>query len=239
MSQDALRLDEACQHVHNTLRPQLKDWTEEALREVTGPHSAVLQQPGRNAEKQALVQQGLEEAVNHRIKRRLVREAFDKIEGLEMFSIERLRLMQSRVVGSFQNLPLHVPISLPHSQHLIDPWRAAIFVGIFAVLGAIVDGLISQKLSLFTFLFPGLGASLLADLQLRSNRSLKKKSWLAQGLSLLWTEDKASLSWEAEARSSLEQVLGQALQQVVVLIRLSGQLEGVKQEQAQVNHWLI
>jgi hypothetical protein len=236
MTQDELRIEEMAQRILLATQERSEEWAKQAVQEVLEAHQSRLQQDHDAAERQALLTQGLQDAINHRIKKDMLDCAVEALQECGVFVKEEWLSVQRDVRVALERIPVSLTIHVPKGLPILDPIRSSVaiagcsFVGVFLANQIQQQGSLPLLFSLFFSMLGGYGLLQLQKSQIHAPAGRKLRNKLYQALSL---QTAATHDWLAAPREQVTQSLRQLGTTVALLVQYSALVQLHKKEDRQ------
>lgn len=233
MTQDEQRIEEAARSIRQRAGEEIPGWAEEAIQEVLEAHSRRLQQDQSLADRQSLMRKGLEESVNHRIKRRILERAIEEIEHTGLFAKEQLLSIQRDVALALEELTVAVPVKVPGGLSILEPARTSVAIAMASFLGVFLANQIQSKGALpllAALIFSMIGGFLLIQLQKKAIHTPDKKDFTQRIFGWLSIHTASTQDWLTGPRETVEETIGELSDQIALLVRYAARLQLRDQE---------
>jgi hypothetical protein len=228
MTQDELKLEEACREARLNIKHQVDQWLKEMFDQVASEHQERLHSNIPIAERQQLLQQELEDSLYQRIQRKMLLYTLQYLEPIGLFSREQILSIQSQVGLSLERMTPSIPIVIPESRVILEPLRSGLAVAgfillSFVILGSQISNFQAMQLP-FLLVLSGLSAYLLVQWQ-RKATSLPANSRWMRSFSWISTSEFTHQEWLELPKHITHKVLMIYSQIAVNLVQAAAQLE--------------
>lgn len=219
MTQEELKLGEACRAARKSLGPEIKAWVKSVVDDALTTH------PSNPTE----LSKTLEAALQKRIVPDLVSRAMNEVQNADLFNTEQRLTIREQVNFWLKTWQPSVPINLPQPQWQLHNVNFALTLGALSGLGLLIGLGVSQSSWLpgsLSLLFSVVGCVLLVGIaQANTREKTGLAGWLSQPLPP--TESNGTTPHDA-----MLQVSQTSLLHVLSLVEAAGRLEMLHQEVA-------
>jgi len=234
MTQDELRLEEICQSIRLAYKDKIAIWSEEAVKDAVDGHLVRLGGDTPALERRELLEKGLDDVLNHKMKRQMREVAMDTLREAELFTKEQLQILKGNLGLLMDRWKLSCSVSVPESFQLLEPARSSVAIAIFCFVGLFLGNQFETKPNgiglLFSFLFAMLGAYSLTLIQRKILLSSASSSWMVKAFTLLSSRSNTGDDWLNEPKRLVRDSLESGSEVMVTLVQCVGQIELLKSE---------